>query len=217
VATSRAPRWRQLPPSTPFALCSLQAPRAPSPDVALQVVCTSFQTLALLGRLARTRKSPSLQWSSPSALLTVPARAMSRKLPLTSGFSALFSSFSRGFREIADFAFEFTTTSGFHLSTFGELGIKRIGNERFQVDLWLHHAFCRILAEDVRRRYLTLLVNAMSRCTLFLVAEPLPFNADLVHGFCIATLEECTKAQMIERLLSVCFIMQLIAFLYSPN
>ncbi|XP_062221862.1 separase [Phragmites australis] len=61
----------------------------------------------------------------------------------------------------------------------------------------------RILADDVSRKYLTLLVNAMSRCTFFLVAESSIFNADLVHGFCVSTLEGCVKAQMIDRLPAV--------------
>lgn len=84
--------------------------------------------------------------------------------------------------------------------------------------MWAYEYFmivCRILTEDVNRRYLTLLVNAMSRCTLFLVAEPSFFNPNLVHGFCVATLEECAKAQMIERLLAVCVIAQSITFCYS--
>ncbi|KAL6912053.1 hypothetical protein ACP4OV_000858 [Aristida adscensionis] len=64
-----------------------------------------------------------------------------------------------------------------------------------QLQPWL-----RILSEDVSRTYLTLLVNGMSRCSLFLVAESSFFNGDLVHGFCVATLEECGKAEMIDRL-----------------
>nr|TKW23443.1 hypothetical protein SEVIR_4G292500v2 [Setaria viridis] len=64
---------------------------------------------------------------------------------------------------------------------------------------------CRILAENVSRKYLTLLLNAMSRCTFFLAAEPSVFGADddLVHRFCVATLEECVKVQTIDRLLVV--------------
>lgn len=58
----------------------------------------------------------------------------------------------------------------------------------------------RILTEESCRRYLTLLVNALSRCALFLAAESLFFDANLVHRFCVATLVECEKAQMIERL-----------------
>ncbi|XP_072151631.1 separase isoform X3 [Setaria viridis] len=57
-----------------------------------------------------------------------------------------------------------------------------------------------ILADDVRRKYLILLVNALTRCTFFLVAESSTFRTDLVHRFCGSMIEECVKAQMIERL-----------------
>ncbi|KAJ1281207.1 hypothetical protein BS78_04G290200 [Paspalum vaginatum] len=67
-----------------------------------------------------------------------------------------------------------------------------------QLEPWLG-----ILADDVRRKYLKLLVNAMSRCTLFLVAESSLFDADLVHGFCLSTIQVCAKAQTIELLPSV--------------
>ncbi|XP_022681893.1 separase [Setaria italica] len=62
-----------------------------------------------------------------------------------------------------------------------------------------------ILPENVSRKYLTLLLNAMSRCAFFLAAEPSVFGADddLVHRFCVATLEECVKVQTIDRLLVV--------------
>jgi separase len=65
---------------------------------------------------------------------------------------------------------------------------------------------CRILAENVSTKYLTLLVNAISRCAFFLAAEPAAFGADddLVHRLCVAMLEECVKAQPIDRLLVVC-------------
>uniref|UniRef100_A0ACD5YX29 Uncharacterized protein n=1 Tax=Avena sativa TaxID=4498 RepID=A0ACD5YX29_AVESA len=61
----------------------------------------------------------------------------------------------------------------------------------------------RILTEDSSRKYLTLLVNALSRCAIFLAAESECFNANLVRDFCVATLGECEKAQMIERLPTV--------------
>ncbi|KAL6633464.1 hypothetical protein ACP70R_026135 [Stipagrostis hirtigluma subsp. patula] len=67
-----------------------------------------------------------------------------------------------------------------------------------QLQPWL-----RILAEDVSRKYLMLLLNAISRCTIFLVSESSLFSADLVHGFCVATLGECVKAQMFDRLSAV--------------
>ncbi|CAL5019775.1 unnamed protein product [Urochloa decumbens] len=67
-----------------------------------------------------------------------------------------------------------------------------------QLQPWL-----RILANDVSKKYLTLLVNSMSRCTLFLVSESSFFSTDLVHNFCVATIQECAKAQMSERLLAV--------------
>ena len=76
---------------------------------------------------------------------------------------------------------------------------------------------CRILAEHVSRKYLTLLVNAMARCSYFLVAESSSFSADLVHRFCASTLEQCVNAQMIQHLLAVCVTMRLISFCYSPN
>ncbi|CAO2040534.1 unnamed protein product [Urochloa humidicola] len=60
-----------------------------------------------------------------------------------------------------------------------------------------------ILANDVSKKYLTLLANAMSRCTLFLVSESSFFSTDLVHAFCASTLQEYVKAQTIERLLAV--------------
>lgn len=84
--------------------------------------------------------------------------------------------------------------------------INKIGNEWFKV------YFCvrRILAEDVSRKYLTLLVNALSRCAILLVAEYSVFNTNLVCEFCRATLGECMKAQTIERLPAVCIITQLI-------
>lgn len=75
----------------------------------------------------------------------------------------------------------------------------------------------RILAEHVKRKYLTLLINAMAWCSYFLVAESSSFNADLVHRFCASTLEECVNAQMIQHLLAVCVTMRLISFCYSPN
>uniref|UniRef100_J3LHH6 separase n=1 Tax=Oryza brachyantha TaxID=4533 RepID=J3LHH6_ORYBR len=61
----------------------------------------------------------------------------------------------------------------------------------------------RILAEDVSRKYLTLLVNALSRCAIFLAAESSLFDTNLVREFCRATLGECMKAQTIERLPAV--------------
>lgn len=75
---------------------------------------------------------------------------------------------------------------------------------------------CRILPENVSRKYLTLLLNAMSRCAFFLAAEPSVFGADddLVHRFCVATLEECVKVQTIDSLLVVCVMMQSISFCY---
>lgn len=84
--------------------------------------------------------------------------------------------------------------------------INKIGNEWFKV------YFCvrRILAEDVSRKYLTLLVNALSRCAILLVAEYSVFNTNLVCEFCHATLGECMKAQTIERLPAVCITTQLI-------
>lgn len=76
---------------------------------------------------------------------------------------------------------------------------------------------CRILADDVCRKYLPPLVNAMSRCMLFLVAESPFFSTVLVHDFCVSTIEEYVKAQMIERLPAVCVSMKLIAFSSSSN
>ncbi|PVH67030.1 hypothetical protein PAHAL_1G413900 [Panicum hallii] len=68
-----------------------------------------------------------------------------------------------------------------------------------QLQPWL-----RILADDVSTKYRTLLVNAMSRCTLFLVSQSSSFNTDdLVHKFCVSTIQEYAKAQMIERLPAV--------------
>lgn len=82
------------------------------------------------------------------------------------------------------------------------------------IDFWLNKVVCSFafflvkrvcflslkLIEESCRRYLTLLVNALSRCALFLAAESPFFDANLVHRFCVATLVECEKAQMIERL-----------------
>ena len=62
---------------------------------------------------------------------------------------------------------------------------------------------CRILTEESSRKHLTLLVNALSRCAIFLAAESLFFNEKLVHKFCVATLQECEKPQMIEHLPAV--------------
>jgi separase len=62
---------------------------------------------------------------------------------------------------------------------------------------------CRILTEESSRKYLTLLVNALSRCAIFLVAESPFFNQKLVHKFCVVTLEECAKPQMIDHLPAV--------------
>lgn len=60
---------------------------------------------------------------------------------------------------------------------------------------------CRILTEDSsRKKYLTLLVDSLSRCAVFLAAESPFFNEKLVHEFCVATLG---NAQMIERLPAV--------------
>ncbi|KAM0870738.1 hypothetical protein ACQ4PT_039815 [Festuca glaucescens] len=61
----------------------------------------------------------------------------------------------------------------------------------------------RILTEESSRKYLTLLVNALSRCAIFLVAESSFFNQKLVHKFCVVTLEECEKPQMIDHLPAV--------------
>ncbi|EMS65712.1 Separin [Triticum urartu] len=61
----------------------------------------------------------------------------------------------------------------------------------------------RILTEESSRKHLTLLVNALSRCAIFLAAESLFFNEKLVHKFCVATLQECEKPQMIEHLPAV--------------
>ncbi|XP_039791546.1 separase-like isoform X3 [Panicum virgatum] len=69
-----------------------------------------------------------------------------------------------------------------------------------QLKPWL-----RIPADDVSTKYRTLLVNAMSRCSLFLVSESSSFNSDdLVHKFCVSTIQEYVEAQMIERLPAVC-------------
>jgi separase len=62
---------------------------------------------------------------------------------------------------------------------------------------------CRILADDISRKYHILLANALTRCTFFLVAESSTFRTDLIHRFCDSTIEECVKAQMIERLPAV--------------
>lgn len=70
---------------------------------------------------------------------------------------------------------------------------------------------CSILTNEVSRKYLPLLVNAMNRCTFFLVSESSFFNTDLVHGFCRYTIQECVKEEMIEHLPAVCVIMKLIA------
>ncbi|KAG2661846.1 separase-like isoform X2 [Panicum virgatum] len=68
-----------------------------------------------------------------------------------------------------------------------------------QLQPWL-----RILADDVRTKYRTLLVNAMSRCNLFLVSESSSFNTDeLVHNFCVSTIQEYVNARMTERLPAV--------------
>nr|CAB3451207.1 unnamed protein product [Digitaria exilis] len=67
-----------------------------------------------------------------------------------------------------------------------------------QLQPWL-----RILSDDVSRKYLPPLVNAMSRCLLFLVAESAFFSTELVHEFCVSTIEEYVKAQMIECLPAV--------------
>ncbi|XP_047080035.1 separase-like [Lolium rigidum] len=64
-----------------------------------------------------------------------------------------------------------------------------------QIRPWL-----RILTEESSRKYLTLFVNALSRCAIFLAAESSFFNSNLVRKFCLATLDECDKAQMMERL-----------------
>ncbi|CAM0943846.1 unnamed protein product [Alopecurus aequalis] len=64
--------------------------------------------------------------------------------------------------------------------------------------LWL-----RLLTEESSRKYLTLLVNALSRCAIFLAAKSSFFEDNLVHDFCVATLKECEEAQMIERLPTV--------------
>ena len=84
--------------------------------------------------------------------------------------------------------------------------------------LWTLCFVCRIPADDVSTKYRTLLVNAMSRCTLFLVSESSSFNSDdLVHKFCVSTIQEYVEAQMIERLPAVCVSMKLAAFRYSRN
>jgi separase len=64
-------------------------------------------------------------------------------------------------------------------------------------------SFCRILTEESSTKYLTLLVDALSRCAIFLAAESSFFNANLVREFCVATLGECEKAQMKEHLPTV--------------
>ncbi|TVU28695.1 hypothetical protein EJB05_20225, partial [Eragrostis curvula] len=156
--TSPALRLRQLPPLTPFVLCSLQRPRAPSRDVALQVLCPSFQTLALPGTAGTDPEVTTL-----AVELTV----------------CLANCASKGkVKEVAPY--------------------ERVLSLVQQLQPWL-----RIVAEDVSRKYSALLVNAMSRCTFFLVAESSFFDADLVHGFGVATLKECVKAQMIDHFLAV--------------
>jgi separase len=85
---------------------------------------------------------------------------------------------------------------------------------------------CSILTNEVRRKYLPLLVNGMSRCTFFLVSESSFFTTDLVHGFCRYTLQECVKKGMIEHLPAVCalsmfcklepYIVWLILILFFP-
>ncbi|XP_066323302.1 separase-like [Miscanthus floridulus] len=64
-----------------------------------------------------------------------------------------------------------------------------------QLKPWL-----RILTNEVRRKYLPLLVNGMSWCTFFLVSESSFFSSDLVHGFCHHTVQGCVKEGMIEHL-----------------
>jgi hypothetical protein len=59
---------------------------------------------------------------------------------------------------------------------------------------------CRILTEESSRKYLTLLVNALSHCAVFLAAKSRYFDEKLVHKFCAATLEECEKPEMIQHL-----------------
>ncbi|XP_047043753.1 separase-like [Lolium rigidum] len=58
----------------------------------------------------------------------------------------------------------------------------------------------RILSEESSAKYLTLLVNALSHCAVFLAAKSRYFDEKLVHKFCAATLEECEKPQMIQHL-----------------
>ncbi|KAE8814138.1 separase [Hordeum vulgare] len=72
---------------------------------------------------------------------------------------------------------------------------ERVRNLVQQLRPWL-----RIPSEEAVSKYLTLLVNAMSRCAIFLAAESSSFDADLVREFCVATLGECERARMIERL-----------------
>jgi separase len=76
---------------------------------------------------------------------------------------------------------------------------------------------CSILTNEVSKKYLPLLMNAMSRCTLFLVSESSLFNTDLVHGFCRYTMQECVVEGMIELLPAVCAIMKLIALITGLN
>nr|XP_051189058.1 separase-like [Lolium perenne] len=61
----------------------------------------------------------------------------------------------------------------------------------------------RILTEESSRKYLTLLVNALSHCAVFLAAKSRYFDEKIVHKFCAATLEECEQPQMIDHLPAV--------------
>uniref|UniRef100_A0A453PPM9 Separase-like TPR repeats region domain-containing protein n=1 Tax=Aegilops tauschii subsp. strangulata TaxID=200361 RepID=A0A453PPM9_AEGTS len=72
---------------------------------------------------------------------------------------------------------------------------ERVRNLVEQLRPWL-----RIPTEEASKKYVTLLVNALSRCAISLAAESSFFDADLVREFCVATLGECEKAQLIERL-----------------
>jgi hypothetical protein len=77
-------------------------------------------------------------------------------------------------------------------------------------------SFCRILTEESSRKYLTLFVNALSRCAIFLAADSSFFNSNLVREFCVATLQECEKARMMDRLPTVRVTSKLIAVTYIP-
>ncbi|XP_072953682.1 separase isoform X1 [Typha angustifolia] len=71
--------------------------------------------------------------------------------------------------------------------------------ERILVLVEQVHPWLRFLDTEMLKKYHSLLVNALYRCSVFLATECISFNGDLVQRFCIMMLKECAKSSSEDR------------------